>query len=122
MDEYEGDLPTINLEKIENNDNFIKEKDYFKEKNYNSFISHEWSQLAPNMYTIKERGIVKGLKWEDGSGEYSPSLNTDFYELQFKFLAEPLLKEIISDKLDFYSFEPIVYEEISDTNFELLWL
>lgn len=116
--EYEGKLPTINLEKIENNDNFIKEKDYYKDKDYNSFISHEWSQLAPNMYEIHEEGIVKGETWEDGSGEYSPSLNTDFYELQFKFLAEPLIEELISDKLDFYGFESIVYEEISDTNFD----
>lgn len=118
LSEYDDNLPTIHLSQIEKNDNFEIQDDYYENKNYNNYISHEWSELAPNMYEIHERGIVKGEKWKDNSGEYSPSLSTEFYDLRFKFLAEPLLEELMDDELDFFSFKPILYEELFVSSFD----
>ena len=33
--------------------------------------------------------------WNDGSGIYSPSIHTEFYELRFSFISEKLLEDLI---------------------------
>lgn len=52
------------------------------------------------------------------SGECSPSLKTEFYDLRFKFLAKPLIRDIISDELEFFRYEPVNLHELLETIFD----
>jgi hypothetical protein len=36
-------------------------------------VQRGWSLYAPTQYKVKESGIVKGRRWLDNSGEYTPS-------------------------------------------------
>jgi len=114
ISEYNNSIPTIQLADIERAQNFEIDKDRYK----SNHISYDWTELAPVLYEINERGIVADQMWEDQSGEYSPSLSTEYYQLRFGFLGEPLIKDLIDDALDFFRFEPILYQEILDTDFD----
>lgn len=116
--EYNGKLPSITLAQIENSANFEIEISKSKDKDYNNHISYSWTDLAPRIYQVRERGIIKGKLWDDMSGEYSPSLKTEFYDLRFKFLAKPLIRDIISDELEFFRYEPVNFHEFLETNFD----
>ena len=112
--EYNNSIPTIQLADIETAQNFEIESDRYK----SNHISYDWTELAPAIYEINERGIVIDQMWEDQSGEYSPSLSTEYYQLRFEFLSQPLLEDLIDDALEFYRFEPILYQEILETKFD----
>lgn len=112
--EYNSSTPTIQLANIEKAQNFEIENDGYK----SNHISYDWTELAPAIYEIRERGLVAGQMWEDQSGRYSPSLSTEFYQLRFGFLREALLEDLIDNALELYRFEPILYQELLHTNFD----
>lgn len=114
LSEYNSSIPTIQLANVEKAQNFEIENDGYK----SNHISYDWTELAPEIYEINERGLVKGQMWEDKSGEYSPSLSTEFYQLRFGFLGEALLEDLIDNELEFFRFRPILYQELLDTNFD----
>jgi len=114
ISEYNNSIPTIKLDDIETAQNFEIDNSRYK----SNHISYDWTELAPALYEINERGIVTDQMWEDQSGEYSPALSTEFYRLRFGFLGEPLLKDLVNDALEFFRFEPILYQEILDTEFD----
>jgi len=79
LSEFNKSTPTVQLIEIETAQNFEIKNDGYK----NNQISYDWGELAADIYEINERGFVKGQMWEDQSGEYSPSLSTEFYRLRF---------------------------------------
>ncbi|QPC45525.1 DUF2812 domain-containing protein [Mangrovibacillus cuniculi] len=90
-------LPIVRLAEIENNPNLLRqEPEYFggDDVDWANRLSISWDPLAPVQYETDENGYVPGEQWADQSGEYSPSLSTEYYQLQFSFLAEPLLNDL----------------------------
>jgi len=108
--QFADTIPSITLDDIEKSD-FIIETGVVNGVNWNNRIDYKWSELAPVMYEISQNGIVETEYWKDNSGEYSPSLKTDYYELRFKFLREPLIKNIID-------YEEMLSEELLNTQFD----
>lgn len=118
LSEHKGELPTIRLSQIENNDKLKIQPNDYKNKDYENHISYDWSDLAPKIYEITEKGMIEGEIWKDNSGTYSPSAKTEYYELRFQFLSEPMLKELMENGLEFFRFKSILYEELLDTSFD----
>lgn len=116
--EYEGKLPTIPLSSLETNPEFTIVYGDEDNRSYNNTITHHWTELAPKIYIVEERGEIAGQMWRDGSGTYSPSMDTEFYELRFKLLTKPLFEELIEDKNELYRYEKMEYEELLDTGFD----
>ncbi|MDW7668936.1 MAG: DUF2812 domain-containing protein [Bacillota bacterium] len=114
LSEFNKSTPTIQLNEIETSQNFEINNDGYK----SNHISYDWGELAPDIYEINERGFVKGQMWEDQSGEYSPSLSTEFYRLRFGFLGESMLEDLVDNALEFFRFRPIVYQELLNTDFD----
>lgn len=115
--QYADTIPSITLDDIEKSD-FIIETGVVNGVNWNNRIDYKWSELAPVMYEISQNGIVETEYWKDNSGEYSPSLKTDYYELRFKFLREPLIKNIIDYELELFKYEEMLSEELLNTQFD----
>ena len=51
------------------------------------------------------------------NNEYIPWIKTEFYEVRFKGIAQPLLKDLIHDNVKFYDAE-ITYQKLEDTGFD----
>lgn len=117
LTDYSGKIPTISLSSMEE-EGFVPEPDSDGNARYSNSISYSWSDMAPEQYTIRERGVIPGRRWDDNSGEYSPSLTTEFYRLRFGFLAEPLLEELLEKELVFFRYKPIMYRELLDSAFD----
>lgn len=90
-------LPVARLYDIEKNDDLVRaERDIGDEIDFFNQVDYNWSLLAPIQYEIQERGEISNVMWNDGSGKYSPSISTRFYELRFSFMSENLLNDIIN--------------------------
>jgi len=91
------DLPIVRLADIEQSPNLIRESSYYTRNNvdWGNRYSYDWSLLAPVQYESEESGIVSNEVWEDGSGEYSPSMHTRVYKLRFPSMAENLISDLI---------------------------
>jgi hypothetical protein len=57
--------------------------------------SYDWSPLAPVQYETDEEGVVPGKMWEDESGEYSPIIHTQVFQLSIPALSDNLIYELI---------------------------
>lgn len=90
------DLPFVRLADIEQNPAMVREEPYLIDNvDWGNRYSYEWSLLAPMQYETDEHGVVPGEMWEDGSGEYSPSIQTRVYQLSFPGLADNLIGDLI---------------------------
>jgi len=97
LPEGNTNLPIIRLAEIEQNPNLIRETGYNgNEVDWENRVSYDWSLLAPVQYEIDEHGIVNGEMWPDGSGKYSPSITTQFYNLTFSSIAQSLTLDLIN--------------------------
>ncbi|WP_273129399.1 hypothetical protein [Bacillus weihaiensis] len=73
--------------------------------------SYDWSPLAPVQYETDEQGLVPEKMWEDGSGEYSPTIHTQVYQLSIPALADNLIADLIERYRDRDSREDFVVTE-----------
>ncbi len=80
--------------------------------------SYKWSPLAPLQYETNENGVVPGKRWEDGSGEYTPSMDTRIFQLRITGLTDNLIDDLISREQFTYSRED--YVQIKYSDFDLL--
>lgn len=97
LPEVNTNLPIIRLAEIEQNPNLMRKTGYNGDNvDWANRVSCDWSLLAPLQYKIDENGTVNGEMWEDGSGEYSPSITTQFYKLTFGSMAENLTLDLIN--------------------------
>ena len=112
-------LPIIRLSDIEENPNMQRDENYNDEGiDRNNSVIYEWSPLAPNQFSVYERGIVNGEMWNDKSGEYSPSIHTEFYQLTFKNMADGLINDLMHRNL----YDPrIEAEKVENAIFDQLY-
>ena len=89
-------LPVARLYDIEKNEDLVRTKgELWHEIDFLNQVDYNWSLLAPIQYEIQEHCEIPNLMWNDGSGEYSPSMNTQFYKLRFSGMSENLLNDFI---------------------------
>jgi hypothetical protein len=90
-------LPIVRLSQIETSDELVRDTHYISRGiDFRNRVESDWSPLAPVQYEIAEHGVVAGEMWGDKSGEYSPSIRTQFYRLTYDGLSEPLVKDLIN--------------------------
>ncbi|SMB85843.1 hypothetical protein SAMN00017405_1681 [Desulfonispora thiosulfatigenes DSM 11270] len=96
LPEETPNLPFVRLADVEQNPKMIKVHRYYEDDIdfYNKYRS-EWSFFAPVQYETDESGKVPGEMWLDGSGEYSPSITSQVYQLRYEFLTEGLISDLI---------------------------
>ncbi|WP_059172668.1 DUF2812 domain-containing protein [Bacillus sp. FJAT-27445] len=114
------DLPFVRLADIEQNPALVREEPTYMSDNvdWGNRYTFDWSPLAPVQYETDETGVVPGEMWEDGSGEYSPSIYTRVYQLSFPSMADNLISNLIKR----YRFEESDkdFVEKKHPNFDLL--
>ncbi|WNF24862.1 DUF2812 domain-containing protein [Mesobacillus jeotgali] len=91
------DLPIVRLADVENHPDLIRpEAEYMSDNvDWGNRVSSEWSLLAPVKYESYENGVVPGKLWEDLSGEYSPGIQTEYYQLRFPSMAKNLVWDLV---------------------------
>ncbi|KAB2331265.1 DUF2812 domain-containing protein [Bacillus mesophilum] len=96
LPETSPDLPIVRLADIENSPDYIPEEPtYFSDGvDWGNRYSFNWSPIAPLQYETSEHGLIPGEIQKYGE-EYSSSLDTEVYQLQFPSLAEDLISDLI---------------------------
>ncbi|MEH7224494.1 DUF2812 domain-containing protein [Bacillus sp. JJ1566] len=91
------DLPIVRLADIEQNPSLVRgESEYMKDNvDWSNRYTSNWSPFAPVQYESDENGVVPGEMWKDGSGEYSPSITTKYYQLSLPSMADNLISDLI---------------------------
>ena len=120
LPEVSPDLPIVRLADVEQNPALVRgESEYMSDNvDWSNRYSYDWSPLAPVQYESDENGVVPGEMWEDGSGEYSPSISTRVYQLSIPAMADNLVSDLIKRYSYDDSEEDLV--EIKHPDFELL--
>lgn len=120
LTDYTGDVPSIRLTTIEKDRSFEIDHNISERsgKDTGGFISYKWTDFWAKSYEVSERGTVKDKTWNDASGVYSPSVSTEFYEINFKFLSNRLMEDLIDDALELYRYRTYMYQEILETDFD----
>ncbi len=110
-------IPTIKLDTLEEDGGFryLNEISY-SGRNYDNDVSYDWSPLSPVQYKINQKGIIENMMWEDNSGDYKPSLTTEYYKLSLSILAKPLMEDLITRYIVPYS--NMTMEELSVKGFD----
>lgn len=105
LPEKDVNLPIVRLADVENDPNLERTEPTFIEDgvDWGNRYSYDWSLLSPVQYETDEHGLVRDKSWEDGSGEYTPAIHTQYYQLRFPDMAEHLVADLIKR----YSFETI---------------
>lgn len=105
-------IPAIRLAEIERNPALIRENGRMRDGvDFLNSVEYSWSPMAPLQYEINEHGIVPDELWDDGSGEYSPSVRTYYYQLTSDWFADGLIKDLIRR----YNYR--FYEDTSSTEY-----
>ena len=116
--EEDARFPSINLAEIEQNEQLIRGNDWFKGKDYHNMYSTGWNPFTKTQYTVEQTGVVPNRQWADGSGDYEPSIETEFYEVRFEILTQPLA----NDLMKWYAFtEEQPYANVADARFDQLY-
>ncbi|MEI5909633.1 DUF2812 domain-containing protein [Bacillus spongiae] len=91
------DLPFVRLADVEDNPALVRGEPFYVSDNidWSNRYTYDWSPLAPVQYETNEQGVVPGEIWEDGSGEYSPSIHTQVYQLNIPALTDNLISDLI---------------------------
>lgn len=119
MPEASIDLPFVRLADVEQNPGLVRDEPYMIDKvDWGNRYTYNWSPLAPVQYETDENGVVPGEKWEDGSGEYSPSIQTKVYQLSIPAMADNLISDLI--KRYNYESRDEDYVKTKHPNFDLL--
>lgn len=98
-------LPMICLAEIEQNPKLERESSYYEDLDFLNRVEYDWRLLAPVQYEINEHGVIKGELWEDGSGEYSPSVITRYYQLAYGGMAAKLMEDMMERYVEPYEDE-----------------
>ncbi|MBM4763004.1 DUF2812 domain-containing protein [Bacillus sp. B15-48] len=109
------DLPIVRLADVEGNSAMVRGEPSYISNNvdWGNRYSYNWSLLAPVQYETDEQGVIPGEMWEDGSGEYSPAIHTQVYQLNIPALADNLISDLI-ERYRYNSREDFVETEHQD--------
>ncbi|MED4354859.1 DUF2812 domain-containing protein [Schinkia azotoformans] len=120
LPEVSLDLPIVRLADIEQNPALVRGEPAYMSDNVDwaNRYTYDWSPFAPVQYKSDENGVVPGESWKDGSGEYSPSIETRFYQLRIPAMADNLIFDLIK----WYRYEDPFedYVKTKHPNFDLL--
>jgi hypothetical protein len=114
----ELDFPIVRLMDIEQNEQMLREEHFIDGIDYLNMYISEWRPLVPTQFEIRESGIVPNVKWADKSGEYTPSLTTEIYDLRFSKLAIGLIDDLIERSI--FIEDPSEYIEHQHLKFDKL--
>jgi hypothetical protein len=89
------DLPIVRLADIEKDPNLVRQESLDGDIDFGNYYEQSWSIFAPIQYSSYEEGIVSDKILKDGSGVYSPSMNTRVYKLRYPSMAEDLISDLI---------------------------
>ncbi|MEH7251883.1 DUF2812 domain-containing protein [Neobacillus niacini] len=90
------DLPFVRLADVEQNPALVRDEPYMiDDVDWGNRYTYYWSPFAPIQYETDENGVVPGRMWEDGSGEYSPSMHTRVFKLSIPSMADHLISDLI---------------------------
>ncbi len=97
LPETSVDLPIVRLADVERNPELVRSGTTYMSDNvdWGNRYSYKWSPLAPVQYETDESGQVPGKLWDDKSGEYSPAIHTQVFELTFPDMADNLVSDLI---------------------------
>lgn len=114
------DIPIVRLADVEQNPKLVRKSSQSIQDHidWGNRYSYNWSLLAPVQYESAEQGIVYNEMWKDGSGEYSPSINTKFYKLRFPSMADNLISDLMK-RYDI-AFEDGNFIKLNDIEFDIL--
>ena len=114
------DLPIVRLADVEQNPDLIRGEPTYMSDNvdWGNRYSYDWSPLAPVQYETDETGVVPGVMWKDGSGEYSPSLTTRVFQLRFQSMVDSLVSDLI--KRYGFPYSPEDFVERKHSSFDQL--
>ncbi len=120
LPEESPNLPIVRLADVEQNPALIRgESEYMSENvDWSNRYTTGWSPFAPVQYESDENGLIPGEMWKDGSGEYSPSIETKFYQLSIPAMADNLISDLIKRYNYRYPIED--YVETKHSSFDLL--
>ncbi|GEM05941.1 hypothetical protein HMI01_29290 [Halolactibacillus miurensis] len=113
------DLPIVRLADVEENPALVRAEPSYVNSNvdWGNRYSYDWSPWAPVQYETDEQGVVPGEMWEDESGEYSPAIHTQVYQLSIPTLADNLISDLIERYRYEDSREDFVETEHPDLDF-----
>jgi len=91
------DLPIVRLADVEKNSAMVRYEIFLEDDNvdWGNYYLYNWSPLAPIQYETNEYGVIPGETWKGGSGEYSPSIYTQAYQLTIPALSDNMISELI---------------------------
>ncbi|WLR57288.1 DUF2812 domain-containing protein [Mesobacillus subterraneus] len=97
LPEKNVDLPIVRLADVENNPDLVRAESAYLDDgvDWGNRYSYDWSPLAPVQYEADETGLVPGKLWDDKSGEYSPGISTQYYQLRIPSMADNLISDLI---------------------------
>lgn len=105
-------IPAVRLAEIEQTPGLIRESGRIRDDvDFLNSVEYQRTLLAPLQYEINEHGIVPDELWDDGSGEYGPSVRTYYYQLTSDWFADGLIKDLIRR----YNYR--FYEDTSSTEY-----
>jgi len=88
---------------------------------YSHFIDYDWSLTSPVQYFISESGYLDSEMQDDFSSAYlKTSIQTRYYELTFKGMAEGLINDLIHRYYREYHYEEKL-TEIKNNKFDRLY-
>lgn len=118
LTEQDTRFPAVSLAAVEGNPALTLEESWYSGINYGSMYDKSWSPLAPTQYSVRQSGIVPNKLWTGENSEYSPSIDTEFYEVSFEFLARPLARDLMK----WYDFgDGRLYSKVADSRFDVLY-
>lgn len=113
-------LPVVRLAEIEKNSGLEREEWLnIRGIEWGNYVSYAWSPLAPVKYLISEHGIVRNEMWDDKSGSYSPSIETNYYKLLFSSMADSLIYNLMERHVEYLDPE-LKVQELNSTHFDKL--
>lgn len=114
------DLPIVRLADVEQNPELVPKQPSYNRNNidYNSRYSYAWSIFSPLQFESNEHGEVAKELWKDGSGVYSPNISTWAYKINFPYMNEGVLSDLINRYGEKY--KGVVYVEMEHPDFDKL--
>lgn len=107
----EQDISVVRLADLKQS-GFIKDEEWHRNIDYANQYEKSWSPFTTVQYEVTESGLVPGEQWADNSGDYSPSIQTEYYKVLWSALAQPLTRDLVEwytyDKS--HPFEPVTHE------------
>ncbi|MDQ0230165.1 DUF2812 domain-containing protein [Metabacillus malikii] len=109
LPETNNALPIVRLADIEDDSNLIQDKSSYSHDNidWENSYSYYWSPLAPIQYDTYEQGLISDKQWHDKSGDYTPSIQTQVYQLSIPSLSDKLIEDL-TKKYHHFNHEPLI--------------